>query len=52
MFPQAGGVVTFIIPMWEQTLPKEFVCEDTGLRKAPHDSPHLKVNVTVQSMLL
>jgi hypothetical protein len=50
MFPLAGSIVTLVITMREEMLSKELVGKDTCLGKAPHGTPHFKVNKSIQYM--
>jgi hypothetical protein len=48
VFPQAGGVGTFVVPMWHEAFAEELVGKDSGLGEAPDSALYLKVNIPIR----
>jgi hypothetical protein len=52
MFPQPRGIVTFVAAVREEALAKEFIGQDSGLRKSPNCACHFQVIETIVNMFV
>ena len=52
MLPEAQGMFTFVIAMWEETFSEQLVCQYACLGKAPHSSMYFKIYKPVLRRLI